>query len=462
MRWWRSLLPVVFLVMAWGLTTGCGAKCQLNSDCPVGSHCSSGKCEDGCQQHKDCPEGNYCSEGKCEWDCKDAFDCRPGQACSLYGQCVAVGGSPDSGTPGDSGVEPDSAGPADKGVWCREYTREACYDGPKGTNGVGICRAGERYCYLGKWSDCAGQVKPTSEVCNGKDDDCDGKADEGLDCRPLHKDCTRTKKCATGYSCVYVDSSRQRAVCLQDCTHSASVCKGNTDGRIHCVDTYQSVKVCAEKMWQGSPCGLGQSKVCDAMFELACKNGKCVKAEKRGSEWACGVNPAVYCKQGLACTPFQYGRMCVPTVSSCSVSCPSGRVCVPLSNGTGACLIDCHLRPRFKCPNETICADVNKRGVCQPPSPQRGDLGFGKTCGGSYYVCQWGQEILCLIHHGHSKGYCTKRCSLDSDCPRNPAGATCHVSIGDGTKACGFPCDSGQRCPTGMVCNSTYKRCLPY
>jgi hypothetical protein len=66
---------------------------------------------------------------------------------------------------------------------CTPFETEACYDGPDGTEGVGICRAGMRVCQQsGKhWSPCFEQVKPRVEdICdNDLDDNCSGsEADE--------------------------------------------------------------------------------------------------------------------------------------------------------------------------------------------------------------------------------------------------------------------------------------------
>ncbi len=56
-----------------------------------------------------------------------------------------------------------------------------CYEGPEGTLGVGACAAGRQACADGVFGgECAGQVLPQDEICNGLDDDCDGQTDEGI------------------------------------------------------------------------------------------------------------------------------------------------------------------------------------------------------------------------------------------------------------------------------------------
>lgn len=62
-----------------------------------------------------------------------------------------------------------------------------CYSGPIGTAGLGVCRLGQATCrgMLGEfpdWGPCAGDVLPTSETCNGDDDDCDLRTDEDAGC----------------------------------------------------------------------------------------------------------------------------------------------------------------------------------------------------------------------------------------------------------------------------------------
>jgi len=54
-----------------------------------------------------------------------------------------------------------------------------CYTGDTNDLLHGECRFGINRCSRGMWS-CEGQVAPRQEVCNGKDDNCDGIVDEGV------------------------------------------------------------------------------------------------------------------------------------------------------------------------------------------------------------------------------------------------------------------------------------------
>lgn len=47
--------------------------------------------------------------------------------------------------------------------------------------GIGECRLGTSTCSAGLWSDCEGAVAPLEEICDDKDNDCDGQTDEDLD-----------------------------------------------------------------------------------------------------------------------------------------------------------------------------------------------------------------------------------------------------------------------------------------
>ena len=76
-----------------------------------------------------------------------------------------------------------------------EGLTKPCYSGPPETLNVGECLPGILTCYAGQWGSlvpinisgevfvedyCDGEVLPQEELCNGKDDDCDGVVEEEL------------------------------------------------------------------------------------------------------------------------------------------------------------------------------------------------------------------------------------------------------------------------------------------
>jgi hypothetical protein len=83
----------------------------------------------------------------------------------------------------DDGLDNDQDGNVDERCVCAPAAVQVCYSGPDGTEGVGICRAGSQECSLESdgamiWGACVDEVSPASEQClGGLDDDCDGHVD---------------------------------------------------------------------------------------------------------------------------------------------------------------------------------------------------------------------------------------------------------------------------------------------
>jgi hypothetical protein len=121
---------------------------------------------------------------------------------------------------------------------------EPCYEGPAGTQNVGICRGGERSCVAGQYAgQCALQVLPQSETCNTLDDDCDGQIDEGpLPDDPNHCG-TCGNRCASTHQC-------RNGVCIPS---SESICGDeldeDEDGLTDCADEDCGDRTCGASLW---------------------------------------------------------------------------------------------------------------------------------------------------------------------------------------------------------------------
>ncbi len=190
---------------------GADARCAQAADRDGDGWLIPGDCDDGDPQ---------VHPGATEWcngrddDCDDLFDegdprqvdaravarsetcgdaCAPGAppcacrvarlVCSTNGgelsgadRYVCLGVARDEQSETCNGVDDDCDGSHDEDV------RRACYDGPEGSSGRGLCHGGSQGCTSEPgggevWASCEEQVLPAADTCDALDNDCDGFTD---------------------------------------------------------------------------------------------------------------------------------------------------------------------------------------------------------------------------------------------------------------------------------------------
>lgn len=95
---------------------------------------------------------------------------------------------------------------------CDDGQKEACYTGDESTRGVGACADGERICVDGVWDKCKGDIKPSEELCDNIDNDCDGSVDEELS-EFASGDCLTEGVCGNSDAAVEATCSKGKWVC---------------------------------------------------------------------------------------------------------------------------------------------------------------------------------------------------------------------------------------------------------
>lgn len=240
-------------------------------------------------------------------------------------------------------IDDDRDGEVDEDCPCTAGAIAACYDGPLGTEGLGICTSGTKSCIDDEWGGCEDQVTPVSESCiGGLDEDCDGKVD-----------CDDREDCARETNCL-----------LEDCTPfcAEETCDGrdnNGEGRV------DEGRVCDDIE---GPCpAAGAIRICDAYCGV---HQRCRRDGSWGPCTVDGQGPVPECDEHEDCARYSwcdYGT-CVP-----GSACDDDSQCGGFLGGSdarciedqGVCVTECYAHS--DCPRPEVC-DLG-RCVVDPYAP---------------------------------------------------------------------------------------------
>ncbi len=277
----------------------------------------------------------------------------------------------------------------------------------------GICKAGHLQCMGALGFVCAGCVLPTpGEVCNGKDNNCDGKPDMTGNCPNGYacKDGACTLQCGAGefncplgYKCQNLYCVPQRCAgvppcpggqhceessgaCVDDCAGVNCTGPGQTCVLGQCVNCYdpgfecKNGQLCLDGKCKDDPCkGItcGGSQYCDGSSGAGVCVGLCDPSKCDCVTGQCPSDPCagVYCPQGQFCDPAT--ALCA--ADHClAIQCPGGEACVSttaITKPTEACIPDpC---ATINCPSDCWACTVTPegKGSCTlKPAPAGGSL----------------------------------------------------------------------------------------
>ncbi len=275
----------------------------------------------------------------------------------------------------------------DAGCECRPNERTIC-----GTD-RGVCETGTKVCNEGTWEECSDQIAPKREVCDGRDNDCDGNVDE-----QMYRPCSRqTGVCID--SSVQCDNARYPTCDAEQygphyevdetsCDGRDNDCDGNVDEGVTTACSNQT-GVCAGATVS---CTSGRFPTCDPadygshyeVDETSCdgRDNDCDGAVDEGLTAACGKQSGVCAGATISCTSGsfptcnadQYG----PHYEADEISC-DGR-----DNDCDGAVDEAVTRP---CANQTgVCA--GSEATCQAGSfAECGADQFGPEYSPSEVVC---------------------------------------------------------------------------
>ena len=168
-----------------------------------------------------------------------------------------------------NGLDDNKDGRVDEGCSCSAGQVEACFRGNPRSAGKGACKFGSQTCLAATddvvraaWGECTGEGTPTPELCNGIDDDCDGKIDDITEaCSTACGQSTRTCIAGVWSSC------SARAPASEACNGIDDDCDGKIDGITQPCATGcgQGTQTCTAGTWSACSTPAPAAEVCNGV-----------------------------------------------------------------------------------------------------------------------------------------------------------------------------------------------------
>ncbi|MFH0815180.1 MAG: MopE-related protein [Candidatus Falkowbacteria bacterium] len=252
----KKLVTMVWCVLMVVFASGCPEDSSWGKDDLAGDVVR----QVGCLSDDDCATGKCMDDGSCKDECISAFNCYEtygaGGLVCVNGRCGSTAGQDANWVPaGNNGSSGGNNGGNNNGsangnngeqppVKTECTAGEVRFCGLSQNLNKGECHPGEQTCGAdNKWADCVGGISPTPEVCDGKDNDCDGYSDEAFN---LKKDVDNCGECGNKCATPNASATCVAGNCVYACQSSFVDLNGfESDGcEFQCLPTWAGIEKC--------------------------------------------------------------------------------------------------------------------------------------------------------------------------------------------------------------------------